>query len=244
MQVLETADLDLLCLHGSHIPDYKSQSFNIAESLHHNLNSISEVFTALAKRNVRVVLTGTLFEPGEGCDGKPSPAGSPYGLAKGLVTQAFRYYSEKFNIPMMHFVIPNPFGPLEDRKFNYYLMDCWLKKKKAVVKTPDYVRDNIPVQLLAMSYEKACRDLKEQSAPIAATRPSGYVGTQGKFTALMAGYARKYLDLPCEFDCPTQTDFSEPMDRHNDENAFALFPGFSADNFWSEYIRYYSELLG
>lgn len=241
-QILEAEEFDLLCLHGSHIPEYKSQSFNIAESLFHNLHNINDVFAILQRKKNRILLTGTLFEPNEGLDGKPAEAGSPYGLAKGLITQAFRYYSIKFTVPMRHFVVANPFGPLEDRKFNYYLMDCWLNGKKAQVKTPDYVRDNIPVTLLALAYEKACRDLMGQANLFSSTRPSGYVGTQAKFTALMAEHMRGLLHIPCEFECLKQIDFLEPMDRHNSENAFVVFPEFSEETFWSEYSHYYCEL--
>lgn len=234
---------DILCLHGSHIPDYKSQSFNISESLEKNLFNVHEVFQALAETNLRYVLTGTLFEAGEGDDGNPTEPGSPYGLAKSLVTQAFKYYSAKFQIPMRHFVIPNPFGIHEDKKFNYYLADCWINHQIASVKTPDYVRDNIPVPLLALAYQTTCKSLLDQRELVGTTRPSGYVESQGAFTARMAGHMRQHLGLPCEFNVLQQTDFQEPRDRHNSEDMFEAFPQFIEAIFWQEYADYYATLL-
>jgi UDP-glucose 4-epimerase len=231
---------DILCLHGSHIPDYKSESFNLSESLGNNLLNMHEVFQVLAKKNLPYVLTGTLFEAGEGDGENPTEPGSPYGLAKGLVTQAFKYYSTKFQIPMRHFVIPNPFGIYEDKKFNYYLADCWINHRTASVKTPDYVRDNIPAPLLALVYQETCKNLLAQKELISVVRPSGYVETQGAFATRMAGYMRQYLKLPCELEILKQNDFPEPRDRHNSANAWKIFPQFNESHFWKNYATYYA----
>lgn len=232
---------DVLCLHGSHIPDYKSQSFNLAESLQQNLFNLNEVFTILKEQNLPVVLTGTLFEPNEGGAGERTDAGSPYGLAKGLVTQAFHYYAKKFETHMSHFVIPNPFGIFEDKKFNFYLMDCWLKGQTARIKTPDYIRDNIPVSVLAKAYHQACVDVRQQTEIFKTYRPSGFVESQGRFTERMALEMRARLKFECKFELQIQSDFQEPLDRHNAENVFIAFPEFSLSDFWTQYANYYQK---
>ena len=45
------------------------------------------------------------------------------------------------------FVIPDPF--FEEPRFYNYLVQSWLKAEVPAVRTPLYVRDNIPVDLLA-----------------------------------------------------------------------------------------------
>ena len=55
-------------------------------------------------------------------------------------------------ISLGKFVIPNPFGPLEEPRFTHYLAKKWFAKEVAIVNTPLYVRDNIHVSLLAKSY--------------------------------------------------------------------------------------------
>lgn len=235
---------DVLGLHGAHIPNYKSSSFDISESLRENLRGIHESFEALRTRNTPIILTGTVFEPSESLLGKSVEAGSPYGLAKGLLTQTFRYYSKLFEIPMSHFVIPNPFGPYEDQKFNFYLINHWFLKKKPQIKTPHYVRDNIPTELLAQAYLSACIALKEQKSLFTVYRPSGYVESQGEFGARLAKEVGQRTGLSCPIQYCEQTDFQEPMDRRNTDNAFEMFRDFSPEIFWDNYIKYYQDILG
>jgi len=235
IHLLHSEKPDLLCLHGSHIPDYKSQTFNIAESLAQNLYNIHNVVRTMQEYRLPVILTGTLFEP---LADEPDAA-SPYGLAKGLVTQTWRYYASKAEIPLRHFVIPNPFGVYEDKKFNHYLIDSWINGRKAQIKTPDYVRDNIPVTLLAKAYAAACTQTLTQAKPFTTSRPSGYVSTQADFTVRMAEWVRNLTGLACEFEFLVQSDFSEPIDRHNHENAFKQFRAFDEKEFWQTYIESY-----
>src|SRR5690606_23472549 len=77
---------------------------------------------------------------------------SPYGLSKGLTADMFRYWTERLGLTLGKFVIPNPFGPLEEPRFCAYLINCWAKGEVAGVNTPRYVRDNIHISLLARAY--------------------------------------------------------------------------------------------
>ena len=78
------------------------------------------------------------------------------------------------------FVIPNPFGPMEEPRFTAYLMKTWKEGKPAAVKTPDYVRDNIHVDLLAATYSDfvdqlvaASSEKSSPSPPLGVTVPGG-----------------------------------------------------------------------
>lgn len=232
----------LLCVHGAHIPAYRSADFNIAESLQANLRNIAEVSAALAENRVPILLTGTVFEAGEGGAGNVSVPGSPYGLAKGLITQAFRYYAGNMGLKLGHFVIPNPFGPLEDQKFNHYLATTWLNGAPAEVRTPLYVRDNIPVDLLALAYAKACASMPSQTEEYQSFQPSGYQQTQGEFTFRMAREFSTRLQIECRVSLCDQIEFSEPKSRVNSWNAFAEFGKYSEQEFWDKYVGYYRQL--
>jgi len=76
----------------------------------------------------------------------------------------FRYHCGEARIPLGKFVIPNPFGPFEEPRFTAYLMRSWKDGKPAGVKTPDYVRDNVPVDLLAPSMHSLPSGSRHQRA--------------------------------------------------------------------------------
>ena len=99
-----------------------------------------------------VVLTGSVFEADEGAGDAPLRAFSPYGVSKGLTAHVASYWCSVLDIPLGKFVIPNPFGPFEEPRFCSFLIKTWREGKPAEVRTPDYVRDNIHVDLLAKVY--------------------------------------------------------------------------------------------
>lgn len=244
-ELLKSQNFDVIGFHGSHIPDYRSPTFNIAESVAKNLNNIQGVFQILEKAKTPFVLTGTLFEQNEGEAGRACEAATPYGLAKGMISDCFRYFSLKYGVPMGKFIIPNPIGPLEDKKFTYYLMDCWRKGEKAFVKTPLYVRDNIPVKLLAKAYASSLSQIasrKEQGA-IEVFRPSCYVESQGDFTARMAREMKSRTGWACDFELGVQTDFFEPLKRVNTDLALQMFPQFSEQAAWDELAGFYRRIF-
>ena len=160
------------------------------------------------------ILTGSVFEQNEGAGEAPLVAFSPYGLSKGLTADVFRHRCREAGVRYAKFVIPNPFGPLEEPRFCAYLIRAWKKGEVARVNTPLYVRDNIHVSLLAAAYVKfageiasgACRDR---------LGPSGYVEAQGAFAERFAAAMRPRLGMECKLELGKQTDFSEPLMRVN-----------------------------
>ena len=100
----------------------------------------------------RIVLTGSFFEPGEGAGSDECRAFSPYGLSKGLTAELVAFRAAEAGMHLGKFVIPNPFGPMEDPRFPAYLIRTWAAGETPAVNTPAYVRDNIHVSLLARVY--------------------------------------------------------------------------------------------
>jgi nucleoside-diphosphate-sugar epimerase len=243
-ELLAAGRFDVICLHGAYIPNYRSGEFNIAESLYKNLLGIHNVFSLLAKKQTPVVLTGTVYETNEGEGGKPTEPGSPYGLAKSLISQTFQYYGRRFKVPMAKLVIANPFGCLEDNKFTTYLMDCWSRGEVAKVKTPLYVRDNIHVQLLALVYAElvARRFSEPHGTENLYARPSGYCESQGEFTARFAREIRNRTGLACEFELAHQVDFPEPQSRLNSEPVMNRYPDFSEKYAWDQLVEHYKTI--
>ncbi len=235
---------DLLCHHGADVTDYKSPDFDVYAALGNNCRNVVEVLDAFQKSGGnRIVLTGSVFEPDEGRGGDDLQAFSPYGLSKGLTYQVFRYRAHERGLRLGKFVIPNPFGPLEEPRFTTYLARTWLERRPAAVNTPDYVRDNIHVTLLAAAYAQFARRLGDRPGS-EALHPSGYVETQGGFAQRFASALRERLGLPCELELREQTDFGEPLERFNFDPAAELVEGWCEGVAWDRLASYYEEAFG
>ncbi len=217
---------------------YKSLTFDVAKAFLNNTRNLTRVLEIFKKNGgKKIVITGSVFEKGEGTGTKPLEAFSPYGLSKTFTGDYFNFMSLLFNLTLQKFVIPNPFGPYEEERFTTWLVKNWAKKLCPVIKTPFYVRDNIPVSLLAKAYavfvENNARKLN----------PSGYVSTQKDFTKRFASQMRSRLNLPCEFKLHNQTEFPEPKERFNTDKLDSKLLGWQEEKFWEELARYYNERI-
>ncbi len=226
---------DVLCHHAAQVGDYRSPDFDIAGAVAANTRGLRAVLRAMQAGGLRgVVHTGSVFEQGEGAGTLPLRAFSAYGLSKGLSAQVVGHFCAELGVAEAKFVIPNPFGPLEEPRFCAYLMRCWKEGRAAEVKTPAYVRDNIHVGLLAAAYVDLAERLAAGTAP-ARLGPSGYVEQQGAFTERFAREMRARSAMACEVVLPEQAEFGEPMVRINADPALpaALARPLSALG-WSE----------
>src|SRR5277367_1881475 len=145
--------IDVLCHHGAEVGDYRSADYDPYHAAAANLYRLPDVLRALSERGCnRLVLTGSVFEQNEGVGSAPLRAFSPYGLSKGLTAAAAEYYAGRQGFTFEKFVIANPFGPYEEPRFTSYLIRTWLSRQAPRVQTPRYVRDNVPISLLARAY--------------------------------------------------------------------------------------------
>ena len=231
---------DILCHHAACVRNYKSPSFNAVAALKENTRNATAVLKQLKQRGCqRIVLTGSFFESGEGGI-RQAAALSPYGLSKSLTTAYFRYYALQEKWSLGHFVIPNPFGPMEEPRFIAYLMRNWKDAAIANVNTPNYLRDNIHISLLAKAYAQFVNTLPV-NAGFSRLRPSGYVETQGEFTRRFAREMRKRLSLPCQLKLAKQTDFNEPMKRINNQPLDSKALAWSEKKAWDDIAQFYRE---
>jgi nucleoside-diphosphate-sugar epimerase len=231
-----------LCHHGAYTKNYRSSDFDALTALANNARQAEEVLKQFVVGGGRLLLiTGTFFEANEGQGELPRRAFSPYGLSKTLSSQLFDYYAAVHGLTFGKFVIPNPFGKFEEPRFIAYLMEVWMAGKPAAVRTPNYIRDNIPVDLLASCYALFLGDLFRQ-CPVhrAVLRPSGYLETQGQFAQRVAREVRARTGLPCMLELAEQTEFPEPRARFNDQAARQIFPKWDERSFWDDFVNYYT----
>jgi len=232
---------DLLCHHAADVTNYKSPDFDVHAALENNTRSLPAVLDALAATGCRrILLTGSIFEQDEGAGSEGLPAFSPYGLSKGLTAQVFRYHALARGLHLGKFVIPNPFGPLEEPRFVSYLVRSWQAKKVPAVNTPAYVRDNIHVSLLAKAYARFAASLPS-SPGLSKLSPSGYAESQGAFAQRVATELAGRLGLPCPLALAKQTEFSEPRVRINTDLLDATSLGWDEAAAWDALAEFYAE---
>jgi nucleoside-diphosphate-sugar epimerase len=239
--ITRAGPFDLLCHHGADVRNHRSPDFDPIAALRSNTLGLPSVLEQLRITGCRgVVLTGTIFEPDEGVGSRPLRAFSLYGLSKALTHHLFRFHCEQQKLPLGKFVIPNPFGAFEEERFTAYLCQTWREGKTPAVKTPEYVRDNIPVDLLAGAYRHFCEETALGHSPCLKLNPSGYKETQREFATRVAREVGARTGWKCTLDVQRQTDFSEPMVRVNSQSASALVPDWNEAAFWDGLAGYYS----
>ncbi len=233
---------DFLCHHATESANYKSADFDVAAALQSNTLNLRAVLAALKNAGLRgAILTGSVFEHDEGRGDEPLRAFSGYGLSKGLTWQMFRYYCGEAQVLLGKFVIPNPFGPFEEPRFTAYLMKNWREGKIAGVRTPDYLRDNIHVDLLAAAYENFFNKVAASKSGGVKINPSNYVETQGEFAQRVGREVRSRLGWECKLELSKQEDFSEPLRRVNTDPVAPLFPNWSESRAWDGFAEFYAK---
>lgn len=241
LALIKGANWDFFCHHGADVTNYKSPDFDVTAAVENNTHRLPVVLDSLMHKGCRkIALTGSVFENDEGAGSADLRAFSPYALSKAFTWQLFRYQTQARQMTLGKFVIPNPFGPYEEPRFTHYLMKCWSSKTSAVVSTPSYVRDNIHVSLLAKAYSSFIAKLADG---VSKFNPSGYVETQGAFTARVANEIQKRLKLPCHYELKTQTEYAEPRVRINTDWVDATGLGWSESKAWDGMADYYAKLM-
>lgn len=243
LDLVRTGKFDLLCHHAADVTNYKSPDFDAVAALGTNASNLAAVLAALKQSGSRgVLLTGSVFENDEGAGSEGLPAFSPYGLSKALTFQTFRYHCRAAGLPLGKFVIPNPFGPLEEPKFTAFLVKNWYARKTPAVSTPAYVRDNIHVSLLAKAYAQFAQRIYDAPHPMK-LNPSGYVESQGAFALRFAREMQPRLGIPCNVELQNQTQFAEPRVRINTDLLDAGALGWSESRAWDELAEYYRPMF-
>jgi UDP-glucose 4-epimerase len=232
---------NLLSHHGADVTNYKNPDFDAVTALSNNTHNLMRILSAL--RDVgcrRVLLTGSVFEAGEGAGSEGLPDVSAYGLSKALTARMFQYYCARAGIGLGKFVIPNPFGALEDSRFTSYVMKSWLKRVVPACSSPAYVRDNIHVSLLAKVYSQFAAEFPESI--FSRINPSGYIESQGSFTLRLAAEMRPRLGLLCPVEFQKQLEFPEPRVRINTDPPDIGALGWNESIAWDEMADYYQRL--
>jgi UDP-glucose 4-epimerase len=147
------------------------------------------------------------------------------------------------NFNLGKFVIPNPFGPFEEPRFCNYLIQSWFKGEVPSVRTPNYVRDNIHVDLLAAAYATFAEQVPSRRG-VTRLNPSLYVESQGAFSRRFAAEMESRLDIACPITLLDQVDFGEPMVRINTDRLDGTMFGWCENRAWDAEAEFYDRRIG
>ncbi|UCF09851.1 MAG: NAD(P)-dependent oxidoreductase [Candidatus Bipolaricaulota bacterium] len=235
---------DVFCHHAAEVSNYRSPEFDAVRAVASNTRRLPAVLAALVEQGCgRVVLTGSVFESGEGAGSEGLRAFSPYGLSKALTAQVFQYHTQALGLCLGKFVISNPFGPFEEARFTSYMVRSWYAGETPKIRTPDYVRDNIHVSLLACAYSRFVEGLGDAPG-FERLAPSGYVAKQGEFARRFAAELEPRLGIPCPIELATQESFEEPRVRINIDVPDTISLGWKEAEAWDELADYYRATRG
>jgi nucleoside-diphosphate-sugar epimerase len=227
---------DVLCHHAAEAANHKSPDFDVEGAVAANTFNMDRTLAAARRAGVRrLVLTGSVFEAGEGRGSEPLTAFSPYGLSKTLTARVFALAAGEANLDLVKFVIPNPFGPYEGQTFQRFVMAAWREGRPVHVSHPLYVRDNVPVDLLALAYVRAVEGRVGRHVS-----PSFYAGLTGDFFKRMAAEIAPRTGWGCALTLADSQRFDEPETRVNLQPLDAAALGWSQNGFWDGYAAYYA----
>lgn len=234
LHLLESEPFDVYCHHGAWTKDYRSMNYDFERAFANNTRSVNNVCRQLAQNGCRkIIISGSIFE-------NAKPIFSPYGLVKRLTSDTIQFYGAHFGMHVSKFVIPNPFGPLDNPKVIDMLGREWLAERVARLNVPPFIRDNIPVTLLALGFAKWVEECPS-TVGTSSYAPSGYISSMPHFIARVAIEFRSRLNMECAVEMETKLDLSQPMTLVNDTPLQNLFPNWDETAFWDELVRFQSQ---
>ena len=149
---------------------------------------------------------------------------------------------EKRSIPLGKFVIPNPFGPLEEERFTSYLIKTWMKGDVPQVRYPDYIRDNIHVSLLAKYYLYIVETVARDRKPFLKLSPTQNAEAQGEFASRFSKEISKRLDITCELENLENAEYSDPIKRINTDSLSSVIENWNEIEAWDQIADFYKKL--
>jgi nucleoside-diphosphate-sugar epimerase len=239
--LIRTRPVAALAHHAADVTGYRDPGFDAVAAFDRNMAGALATFRLLAERGARAALvTGTVFEAGEGGSPAEPLAVTPYGLSKTLTSTAFQHFADWTGLRFGRLVVASPYGPYEQRRFPWYLFRSWHAGETPVVRTPLYLRDHVPAPRLARAYADYLGELLADAPAPPVRRPSGWVATQGDFARKVAEEARARLGLACGLELANQTEFAEPVSRINCDPCPE--DGWDEARFWDDYVGWYQGL--
>jgi nucleoside-diphosphate-sugar epimerase len=228
---LDISRVDVVCFHGTATFDYRNPHFDIDLAVQSTLE-VSKIIHSKFK-DALYVHTGTFSEPNESI-GNNSLSFNPYSTSKNIIYNQHKSLVDEGQL--LKYVMPNPFGPLENHKFTGYLIQQWAAGKKPLIKSPNYVRDNVPIDLLSAHYVQTLINYTKGLGARTAW-PSKYIESNLAFAKRYANHFNALTGYPTPIDAVLHHEFEEPRIRINKDYCEDTVKGWSEIDSWTKIIE-------
>ena len=208
INLLKKKKFNVICLHHALTKNYNSNTkFNLKKSLTENTKNINLDFSKIDKK-CKIVISNTIFQ---NIPSKRYKAVNNYGISKSRSYEKIKLSCKKFNLKYKSIYITNPWGPLEEKKLNYYLITNWIQNKKTFVSHPNYIRDNIFIDKLTKYYYKIVNSNSKKIEYF----PSGYCSTNKIFIESFKNKFEKFFNKKVKIEYGRKPKYNQPICRIN-----------------------------
>lgn len=227
-ELMNCISIDALLLHGSSMQDRRSLDFNIPMAVEKTVSVtkwINKYFETKA-----VVHTGTFSENNESVGENPLQSFNPYSTSKQLIYENHKRIFE--GVPLLKYVMPNPFGQLQQNNLFSYLEKVWAQKEVPIISKPDYIRDFVPIDLLSTNYSKIVEEFILGKYTSEKYAPSYFIGSNKNMATIYSNEISRRIgiELPLKFE--KQLDYDEPRIRININPANLIVKEWRENQFW------------
>jgi len=208
INLLSKNKFDTICFHHASTKDYNDDSkFKLSKSLEQNMSNINKVFNKINKQT-KIIVSNTIFQK---IISRKYKAVNKYGISKSITYDKIVIYCNKYNLKYKSIFITNPWGILEEKKLNYYLIYNWLQGKKTFISHPAYIRDNIYIDKLSKHYLKVINSSSKKIDYF----PSGYCSSNKVFIEAFKVKFEKFFNIKAKVKYATKTKYIQPICRIN-----------------------------
>ena len=113
LDLIRQGGFDVLAHHAADVTNYKSPDFDTVAAVQNNTHNLPTILQAFQEAGgQKVLLSGSVFEGGEGSGSQGLPDFSPYGLSKALTARVFQFYCDRQGLQPGQVRHPEPLRPL------------------------------------------------------------------------------------------------------------------------------------
>ena len=234
-----------LCLHGAFVKGYQNNDFGFGKAVGQNLNEIDRVFEK-AKQNgcLGIIWTSSIFEDAVNTDEEFSKGSAlpwfKYALSKKISYLSAREIALNSGLSFLRYIIPNPFGPYEDKKLTFHIIKSLHLGNDVSLKTPYYIRDMIHVEHLASDYVRCIQSL-DGLCESSTNRPSEYPLSIMEFATILCEEYNKRYGSNHKVIKSEQENHKEPAKMFNNQKGRLSLPDYDDAKSWDHIFQYYSD---
>lgn len=233
--------VDVLCVHHAVVGDYRSLDFDVPSAVRDATKDAFAITEAVAGKGATLaMLTRSVFEAGQGVSNDPRAIGL-YAVAKTATVGVWSEHVRRSALMQAEFTVTNPFGPYEEPRLVNYLAKAWASGGTPKLRAPSWVRDNIPVHLMAEDYVAM---IEQASLGHRVRRvPSHMVASNLEYARRIADEFGRRWQKPCVVGVDPVSETGEPHLRIGRDRVEWADHGLDESVFWDEYAAYYATAL-